>query len=174
MRHQTSRLLLNNTKLNRGQKRRAAGQCNQPEKNQPRGRASEYVLCEKEASAYELSLMMTVHLKERLHEWRKTFGYCTGVQVPCCMLRTTKRQQQYEGSTNPDKGKKTAWQTLDVCNKASDVFSKLSQCLPAKDSAADGVDDTRLTVFAQSHPSYSSCSIPACRACCLPGRSECI
>ena len=90
------------------------------------------------------------------------------------------------------KCKKTAWQTWDVFDEASDVVSKLSQYLPTIDDAdmkilenfvvmmydrssrADGGDDARLDMFAReaeairSHPSYPCCSTPACKACCLP------
>ncbi|KAJ8358245.1 hypothetical protein AAFF_G00020150 [Aldrovandia affinis] len=66
------------------------------------------------------------------------------------------------------KGKKSAWQTWDVCDEASGVFSKLSQYPPVVDdedlktlekfvvmmydrsSTAEGVDDARLDMFARS------------------------
>ena len=88
------------------------------------------------------------------------------------------------------KGKKSAWQTWNVCDEASDVFSKLNQYPPAVDdedletlenfvvmmydrsSTAEGVDDARLDMLeaVRSHSSYSRRSTAACEACCLPGR----
>eukprot|EP00745_Piridium_sociabile_P026562 TRINITY_DN4240_c0_g2_i9.p1 TRINITY_DN4240_c0_g2~~TRINITY_DN4240_c0_g2_i9.p1 ORF type:complete len:1084 (-),score=281.98 TRINITY_DN4240_c0_g2_i9:490-3741(-) len=81
------------------------------------------------------------------------------------------------------KGKKSAWQTWDVCDEASDVFSKLSQYPPAVDdndletlekfvvmmydrsNTAEGVDDARLEMFARKQRPYES--IPPTRAALL-------
>ena len=70
------------------------------------------------------------------------------------------------------KGKKSAWQTWDVCGEVSSIFSKLSQYpLVADDedqktvekfvvmmydrsSTAEGVDQARLDMFAQKQRSY--------------------
>ena len=72
------------------------------------------------------------------------------------------------------KGKKSAWQTWNVCDEASDVFSKLSQYPPAVDdedletlenfvvmmydrsSTAEGVDDARLDMFARKQRPYEA------------------
>lgn len=69
--HQTCRLLFNNTKLERAQKRRAADQSNQPAEERTKlrrisheGQVSKCFLCEKEAPASELSQVMTMHLNE--------------------------------------------------------------------------------------------------------------
>ncbi|KAJ8377441.1 hypothetical protein AAFF_G00259990 [Aldrovandia affinis] len=78
------------------------------------------------------------------------------------------------------KGKKSAWQTWDVCDEASGVFSKLSQYPPAVDdedlktlekfvvmmydrsSTAEGVDDARLDMFARKQRPYEA--IPPTRS----------
>ena len=70
------------------------------------------------------------------------------------------------------KGKKTAWQTWNVCNEASATFAKLSQCpleideldlqvlerfvvlMYDRSSAATAVDETRLDLFARKQRSY--------------------
>ena len=70
------------------------------------------------------------------------------------------------------KGKKSAWQTWDVCGEASGIFSKLRQYLPLVDdedlktlekfmfmmydrsSSAEDVDDTRLDMFARKQRVY--------------------
>ena len=70
------------------------------------------------------------------------------------------------------KGKKSAWQTWDVCEEASGVFSKLSQYPPVVDdedlktlekfvvmmydrsSTDEGVDDVRLDMFARKQRPY--------------------
>ena len=72
------------------------------------------------------------------------------------------------------KGKKSAWQTWDVCDEASDVFSKLSQYPPVVDdedleslekfvvmkydrsSTAEGVVDARLDMFAWKQRPYKA------------------
>ncbi|KAJ8419194.1 hypothetical protein AAFF_G00006930 [Aldrovandia affinis] len=72
------------------------------------------------------------------------------------------------------KGKKSAWQTWDVCDEASGVFSKLSQYPPVVDdedlktlekfvvmmydrsSTAEGVDDARLDMFARKQRPYEA------------------
>jgi len=72
------------------------------------------------------------------------------------------------------KGKKSAWQTWDVCPEASDVFSKLS-CYPTdveeddtvmlekfvvtiydRSSSTVAVDDARLELFARKQRSYDA------------------
>ena len=78
------------------------------------------------------------------------------------------------------KKKKSAWQTWDVCDKASGVFSKLSQYPPVVDdddletlekfvvmmydrsSTAEGVDDARLGMFAWKQSLYEA--IPPTRS----------
>ena len=79
------------------------------------------------------------------------------------------------------KGKKSAWQTWNVCNDASSVFNKLSKYPPTfgdeediknlkkfmitiydKSSIAKCVDDARLELFARKQKSYQS--IPPTRA----------
>ncbi|KAJ8417281.1 hypothetical protein AAFF_G00285080 [Aldrovandia affinis] len=78
------------------------------------------------------------------------------------------------------KGKKSAWQTWDVCDEASGVFSKLSQYPPVVDdedlktlekfvvmmydrsSTAEGVDDARLDMFARKQRPYEA--IPPTRS----------
>ena len=78
------------------------------------------------------------------------------------------------------KGKKSAWQTWDVCGQASSVFSKLSQYPPIVDdedlktletfvvmmndrsSTAEGVDDARLDMFARKQRPYEA--IPPTRS----------
>ena len=78
------------------------------------------------------------------------------------------------------KGKKTTWQTWDVCPEASEVFCKLS-CYPTavensdtkllgkfivmmydRSSSAEAVDDARLELFARKQRSYEA--IPPTRA----------
>jgi len=72
------------------------------------------------------------------------------------------------------KGKKTAWQTWDVCTEVSDVFSKLSQYPPTihdsdmktlenfvvmmydRSSTADGADDARLDMFSRKQRPYEA------------------
>ncbi|KAJ8333969.1 hypothetical protein SKAU_G00412880 [Synaphobranchus kaupii] len=81
------------------------------------------------------------------------------------------------------RGKKTAWQTWDICDEASDVFSKLSQYPPTIDDAdmkilenfvvmmyersstADGVDNARLDMFARKQRPYEA--IPPTQAALL-------
>ena len=81
------------------------------------------------------------------------------------------------------KGKKSAWKTWNVCDEASDVFSKLSHYPPAVDDAdlktlekfvvmmydrsstADGVDEARLDMFARKQRPYEA--IPPTRAALL-------
>jgi len=81
------------------------------------------------------------------------------------------------------KGKKSAWQTWDVCPEASDVFIKLSQYPPTVDdddlktlekfvvtmydrsSTATGVDDARLDLFARKQGTYEA--IPPTQAALL-------
>ncbi|KAJ8402462.1 hypothetical protein AAFF_G00369510 [Aldrovandia affinis] len=78
------------------------------------------------------------------------------------------------------KGKKSAWQTWDVCDEASGVFSKLSQYPPVVDdedlktlekfvvmmydrsSTAEGVDNARLDMFARKQRPYEA--IPPTRS----------
>ena len=78
------------------------------------------------------------------------------------------------------KGKKTAWQTWDVCDAVSDVFNQLSQYPPTVDddnlkllekfvvlmydrsSATDGVDNARLDMVARKQKPYET--IPPTRA----------
>ena len=78
------------------------------------------------------------------------------------------------------KGKKSAWQTWDVCDEASDVFTRLSQYPPTVDdddlttlekfvvmmydrsNTARGVDDARLDMFARKQRPYEA--IPPTRA----------
>ena len=78
------------------------------------------------------------------------------------------------------KGKKSAWQTWDVCDEASGVFIKLSQYPPVLDdenlktlekfvvmmydrsSTAEGVDDTRMDLFAWKQRPYEA--IPPTRS----------
>ncbi|KAJ8367592.1 hypothetical protein AAFF_G00314420 [Aldrovandia affinis] len=78
------------------------------------------------------------------------------------------------------KGKKSAWQTWDVCDEASGVFSKLSQYPPVVDdedlktlekfvvmmydrsSTAEGVDDARLDMFSRKQRPYEA--IPPTRS----------
>ena len=70
------------------------------------------------------------------------------------------------------KGKKTAWQTWNVCNEASTMFTKLSQCQSAieesdlqvlerfvllmydRSSSATSVDEARLDLFTRKQRSY--------------------
>ena len=72
------------------------------------------------------------------------------------------------------KGKKSAWQTWDVCGEASGVFSKLSQYPPVVDDedlkifekfvvmmyarfcTAESVDDARLDMFAWKQRTYEA------------------
>ena len=74
------------------------------------------------------------------------------------------------------KGKKSAWQSWDVCEEASDVFSNLSQYPLAVDddsletlkkfvvmmydrsSTAKGVDDAQLDMFARKQRPYEAIS----------------
>lgn len=81
------------------------------------------------------------------------------------------------------KGKKTAWQTWDVCPEATEVFTKLSQYPPTvgdddletlekfvvtmydRSSTAAGVDDARLDMFARKQRPYEA--IPPTRAALL-------
>ena len=81
------------------------------------------------------------------------------------------------------RGKKSAWQTWDVSDEASDVFSKFSQYPPAVDdddlktlkkfvvmmydrsSTADGVDDARMDMYARKQIPYEA--IPPTRAALL-------
>ena len=85
-----------------------------------------------------------------------------------------------------NKGKKTAWQTWDVCPEASPVFSKLSQYpLTVEDgdleilrrfivqmydrsSTATAVDEARLDMFARKQRPFEA--IPPTRADLLPSR----
>ncbi|KAJ8364285.1 hypothetical protein SKAU_G00131160 [Synaphobranchus kaupii] len=78
------------------------------------------------------------------------------------------------------KGKKSAWQTWDVCTEASDVFMKLSKYPPTvedgdlqvlekfvitmydRSSTAAGIDDARLDMFARKQKPYEA--IPPTRA----------
>ena len=78
------------------------------------------------------------------------------------------------------KGKKTAWQTWNVCAEASDVFSKLSQNPPSveesdmkilekfvvlmydRSSSSDDVDEARLDLFTRKQRPYES--IPPTKA----------
>jgi len=78
------------------------------------------------------------------------------------------------------KGKKTAWQTWDVCPEASGVFRKLGQYPPTvededrgilekfiitmydRSSTAGGIDEARLDMFARKQRSYEA--IPPTRA----------
>ena len=78
------------------------------------------------------------------------------------------------------KEKKSAWQTWDVCDEASDVFTRLSQYPPTVDdddlttlekfvvmmydrsSTARVVDDARLDMFARKQRPYEA--IPPTRA----------
>ncbi len=78
------------------------------------------------------------------------------------------------------KGKKSAWQTWDVCHEASDVFTKLSCPAPELDendmkllekfvvtmydrsSTAETVNEARLDLFARKHRSYET--IPPTKA----------
>ena len=92
------------------------------------------------------------------------------------------------------KGKKSAWQTWDMCAEASYVFARLRQYPPTvndnemdilekflvimcdRSSTTTGVNNTRLDMFAleaKTIPSHSTNSISftsASQACCLPGR----
>ncbi|KAJ8351997.1 hypothetical protein SKAU_G00234730 [Synaphobranchus kaupii] len=79
-----------------------------------------------------------------------------------------------------EKGKKSAWQTWDVCTEASDVFMKLSKYPPTvedgdlqvlekfvitmydRSSTAAGIDDARLDMFARKQKPYEA--IPPTRA----------
>ena len=72
------------------------------------------------------------------------------------------------------KGKKSAWQTWNVCNVVSETFTKLSNCptevsdedleklenfvvlLYDRSSAASGVDEARLELFARKQRSYDA------------------
>jgi hypothetical protein len=92
------------------------------------------------------------------------------------------------------KGKRSAWQTWNVCPEASTVYRKLSQYLPVigeddqsilekfvvtmydRSSATDSIDAARLELFARKQRSYDS--IPpninspysTYKACCIPSR----
>ncbi|CAE1268792.1 unnamed protein product [Acanthosepion pharaonis] len=79
-------------------------------------------------------------------------------------------------STFRGNGKKSAWQTWDVCDEASGVFSKLSLYPPVVDdedietlekfvvmmygrfSTAEDIDDARLDMFARKQRSYEAMS----------------
>jgi len=82
------------------------------------------------------------------------------------------------------KGKKTAWQTWEVCDEASDLFSKLSQYPPTvvyddelkilekcvvmmydRSSVAEGVNDARFDMFARKQRAYKA--IPPTQAALL-------
>ena len=83
-------------------------------------------------------------------------------------------------SASSGKGKTSAWQTWDVCNEASGVFSKLSKYPPVVDdedlktlekfvvmmydrsSTDEGVDDARLDMFARRQRPYEA--IPPTRS----------
>lgn len=91
-------------------------------------------------------------------------------------------------STFRGKGKKSAWQTSDVCDEASGVFIELSQYQSVVDdenletfekfgimkydgsSTAEGVGDAKLDVFAIRNYSFNPSSGEAlCEACFLQG-----
>ena len=79
------------------------------------------------------------------------------------------------------RGKKTAWQTWDVCPEASDIFAKLSQYSPTvgnedlkvlekfvvtmydRSSTAVGIDEARLDLFARKQRPYEAIP-PTCAA----------
>ena len=87
------------------------------------------------------------------------------------------------------KGKRSAWQTWDVCSEASDVITKLSSypthveeedtgrlekfvvTMYDRSSSTDTVDDARLELFGRKQRSYEA--IPPTRAahytCYIPG-----